>query len=105
MGVTPDSGFVEVSAPPAEDGGFLEDDFLADVKATAKHPGGTCGMARILASLEGDPLRWKVQQALDDPGYTGIGIATVLTNRGYPVSDYTVQRHRNNKCGCARWPT
>ena len=95
-----------MSAPPDGDGGPLEDDdFLAEVKAVARHPGGVCGVARILALLDGDPLQWKVQQALDDPVYVGIAIARVLTNRGYPVSDYTVNRHRGLKCACARRPT
>jgi len=40
--------------------------------------------------------------ALDNPNIKATVIATVLTNRGYVISDFSVRRHKLKRCACGR---
>ena len=93
MGVTPDSGLVEVTGPPAEDGGFL-----AEVAALTgrRYP---CKVADVLAAVPAD-LRPDVVEALEDHTWSSRAVAGALTNRGFRIGDTTIKRHRNGQCAC-----
>lgn len=65
--------------------------------------GGTCGIKRVLDSLDpADRDDLIAALALDPAEAMHSTIARVLKARGHEVSDHTVRRHRNGECRCAR---
>ena len=60
--------------------------------------GKPCGVASILAQLEGEDRDW-FEQAVNDRNVTATRLAKALAAEGYHLTDQTIRRHRNG-CSC-----
>lgn len=58
-----------------------------------------CHVAKVLESLS-DEDRADLLAALEQPDLRSTVIAKVLTNRGYPVSEFSIRRHKLKRCQC-----
>lgn len=74
-----------------------------EFRAASGHKRKPCIFSReVLSKLDADQLE-KVTDALLDDKVSNPGIATVVKRwTGIEVSEQSVLRHRNGKCGCAR---
>ena len=62
-------------------------------------PGNGCTLGAFLATL--DPtVRGKLEAALDDPDYSGAGLAPVFQALGFRYSSAPIERHRRKACRC-----
>lgn len=66
--------------------------------ANNRRTGPACAVATVLGSLEVDDAE-DLRKALAGH-YTGSAIGRALRDRGYAVSDYTINRHRRGDCTC-----
>ena len=73
---------------------------LADeARELAGQVGGTCSVARLLASLpESD--RDEYEEAFADRRIEAKALARALKGRGHEISEYTIRRHTRGDCKC-----
>jgi len=62
-------------------------------------PGPKCTMGALLDALP-DREAQAVQAALDNPAWTAVALARLLTQEGHRMQDSTVRRHRRGDCLC-----
>ena len=43
-------------------------------------------------------------EAVNSKLFSNLGLAEQLTQRGFPISENTIRKHRIGKCSCARKP-
>lgn len=74
---------------------------LATKLATPPEPnkGPACSMRTLLNTLPEDESE-AVQAALDNPEWTAVALARLLTQEGHRIQDTTVRRHRRGDCLC-----
>lgn len=58
-----------------------------------------CHVAKVLESLS-DEDRADLLAALEQRELRATVIAKVLTNRGYPISEFSIRRHKLQRCQC-----
>lgn len=68
---------------------------LAAHKRTTKGP--VCTICTLVAGLSPEDAT-ALQEALDDPGFTGAAIVRALRAEGHEVSPHALLRHRKREC-------
>ena len=68
---------------------------LAANKKTVKGP--ICTVCTLVAGLSADDVT-ALQEALDDPAFTGAAIVRALKAEGHDISPHTLIRHRKREC-------
>lgn len=43
-------------------------------------------------------------EALENKLFSNLNLAEQLTQRGFPIGETTIRKHRSGKCACARKP-
>lgn len=43
-----------------------------------------------------------LMEALENPLFSNINLAQQLTERGFPIGETAMRKHRSGKCACAR---
>lgn len=74
---------------------------LADeARALRRHPGGTCGVRRLLATL--DPTEQAdLLDAIAQREVSANTLSKAIRARDwFPISDQTITRHRQGTCTC-----
>ena len=71
----------------------------SDLAAPRTPRGPACSVTRILRKLDPDD-RAALEAALDDDDLDSSFIAEKLRRNGFPIRDYTMQRHRRGACMC-----
>jgi hypothetical protein len=79
------------------------DDFEKEAKADSGYNPGGCGMGALLDAL-GPDARAAVEGAMERDDIMSTAILRGLKERGIEtaVSDFTLRRHRQDKCSCSR---
>lgn len=72
---------------------------LADIAAQASVKGPRCSVALTLLSMT-DEDATDLRAALVNPAFTTSAIARALKNRGIPLTEHPIQRHRRGACQC-----
>lgn len=75
-------------------------DLLDEIAAHAARARGPACSISILRSQLDPPTVAQLDEAMGNPAFTAVAIATVLKQRGFPVALESLRRHRKRQCRC-----
>lgn len=71
---------------------------------TSDAPVRQCRIKAIFSELDGEDRQALIEALGDRVGWTGAGLARVLTDTGHQATGAQVNDHRNHRCSCASRP-
>jgi hypothetical protein len=77
---------------------------LEGLAPTPRKMYGPCLIFRRADQLLDDKDKKILFEALDNKMFSNIGLAEQLTQRGFPISENVIRKHRVGICSCARKP-